>query len=379
MTQLLADADLLVALGAFAGAQVLVVIFSVIQANVHRERAYLLHAAATITAVLAVQALAGSQPLFPQVVLLLVMAFAVLQLRDLVTHASTVRGGRGWMLGVGLVLMPVMALLSALTMWVLVLGVVVWAGLVGLVMVRGWRQCQPWIWWLIPGFGGLAAAAGSLSWRSLSGYGGAQLPVSALLTLWTACVYLGTGWRNRMAGESRARMDARSTVDPVTGLSMPIVLVERVHAARLLVQRYGHPSALLLIHIENMPRLAAEYGLEVTESAMQAAAIRVRQSLREGDVAARLTHSRIAVLAEGLAPPEAAGNVASRILVAGLKEPLPALPAEFLHFRVVLAGIPPEEVPARVLLQRMGARLDQELQAPSERRIVTLNAEELLS
>ena len=118
-----------------------------------------------------------------------------------------------------------------------------------------------------------------------------------------------------------------------------------------------------------------DFSKEENAQAMQAAAIRVRQSLREGDVAARLTHSRIAVLAEGLAPPEAAGNVASRILVAGLKEPLPALPAEFLHFRVVLAGIPPEEVPARVLLQRMGARLDQELQAPSERRIVTLNTE----
>jgi GGDEF domain-containing protein len=375
----LADTDDLVALGAFAGAQVLVVIFSVINANAYRERAYLLHAAATMAAVLAVQTLAGKQPFFPQSVLLLVMAFAGLQLRDLVSHAGALREPRRWLVGINLLVIPLLAIASALSAWAMVAGTLIWSAVVGVVVHRAWRQSQPWVWWLLPGLAGLAGAALSLSWRTLSGNGGAALPVGALLTLWAACTYLGTGWRSRTLGETRVRMDARNTIDPLTGLAMPLVLMERVHAARTLVQRYGHPSVLLLVHIENLPRLLAEFGLEAAETAVLAAATRVRQSLRDGDVAARLTHSRIAVLAEGISAPEAAANVASRILVAGLKEPLPALPTEFLHFRVVLAAVPVNDLPPRLLLQRMGVRLDQELHAPSERRIVTLSNEELLS
>jgi hypothetical protein len=111
-----------------------------------------------------------------------------------------------------------------------------------------------------------------------------------------------------------------------------------------------------------------------------AAASRVRESLlRGGDVAARLAHARIGVLAEGVAPGQAASAVAGRILVAGLKDPLPALRAEFLRFRIVLAAVPGEDVAPKLLLQRLNARLDQEVQAASERRIVTLSQEELLA
>jgi hypothetical protein len=101
--------------------------------------------------------------------------------------------------------------------------------------------------------------------------------------------------------------------------------------------------------------------------------------LRDGDVAARVTHSRIGVLAEGVATGEASATVAGRILVAGLKEPLAAVPAEFLRFRIVLAAVPTEDVAPKVLLQRLNGRLDQEVQGASERRIVTLTQEELLA
>jgi hypothetical protein len=45
----------------------------------------------------------------------------------------------------------------------------------------------------------------------------------------------------------------------------------------------------------------------------------------------------------------------------------------------VLATVPESDVPAKVLLQRMAARMDEQLLAPSERRIVALAAEELLA
>lgn len=373
------DPDELVALGAFAGAQVLVVIFSVIKANAYSERAYLLHAAAAMVGVLAVQTLAGAHPFFPQAVLLVALAAAGLQLRDLMTHAGALRDARRALVGLSILLVPA-AFASALSAWVLVGGVALWSGAVVFVLRRAWRQSKPWIWWLVPGLGGIAAAGITLSAAALSGRSSsAAIPVAGLLTVWAASVYLATGWRGRIFGETRARVDARNTVDPLTGLSTPLVLIERVNAARNMMQRYGHPSTLLLVQIENLSRISAEFGPEAAEAAVLAGANRVRQSLREGDVAARLTHSRIAILAEGLAPAEGAANVASRILVAGLREPLPQTPAEFLHFRVALAAVPTEDIPVKALLQRLGSRLDQAQHHTAERRIVTLSNEEVTS
>ena len=99
--------------------------------------------------------------------------------------------------------------------------------------------------------------------------------------------------------------------------------------------------------------------------------------MRDGDVAARLTHARFAVLVEGAAPGEASATVATRILVAGLKDPLPAARAEYLQFRIVLAGVPTDEVAPKLLLQTLNARMDQEARGGSDRRIVTLTQEEM--
>ncbi|MBI5275714.1 MAG: diguanylate cyclase [Burkholderiales bacterium] len=376
MTPSFFDADDLVALGAFAGAQVLVVIFSVMKANAYRERGYLMHAAATLLAVMLVQTLTGTNPMFPQSVMLLVMAFSGLHLRDLLSHGGALRQLRKWLLVLCLGVVPVLAVVSAFQAMAMLAGVAAWSIVSWLVMQRAWRMGKPWIWWLLPGMLALTAAGVLLGWRAVNEESAAALPIAGLLALWTACVFFASDWRGRIFSETRARIDARNTVDPLTGLAMPMVLTERINAARSMMLRYGHPSVLLLIHIEQLGRIASEYGPEAAEAAVLASANRVRQSLRDGDVAARLSYSRFAVLAEGLAAPEGASVVASRILVAGLKEPLPSMPAEFLHFRMVLAAVPPEDIPPKQLLQRLASRMDQELKAPTERRIVTLPSEE---
>lgn len=372
------DADVLVALGAFAGAQVLIVCFSVVIANSYRERALLLHGASTMMGILAVQLLVGGHAHLAEAGVMLVLAADGLQLRDLVSHAGALRTPRHLLAGVSAVLLPVLAIACYLGGWHLLLpGVAVWAAVVTVVMLRAWPQSLPWAWWLVPGQLALAAAAAWLGWRSLDSEPDPALPLAALLTLWSATTFLATAWRNRIFGETRLRIDARNTVDPLTGLSTPLIFYDRVGAVRNLIRRYGHPSILLLVHIEKLDSLAAEFGPEVAESALLVAANRIREVLRDGDVAARLSHSRIGVLAEGMSVAEGSANIASRILVAGLKEPLPAAPTEFLHFRIVLAAIPVNDVPPKTLLQRLAARLDEQLRVPSERRIVALGADEL--
>lgn len=370
----------LVALGAFAGAQVLVVCFSVIIANAYRERALLLHAATTMMGVLAVQTLVGGHPFLAEAAVLLVLALDGLQLRELVSHAGALRQPRRWLAGISLGLLPALALAGFLAGWHLLLpGAAVWISVVVVITLRAWSQSQPWARWLVPGHLALAAGAAWLGWRSLDAEPDPALPLSGLLTLWAAAVFLATAWRSRIFSETRLRMDARNMVDPLTGLSTPLIFYDRVHAVRNLMKRYGHPSVLLVVHIENLQKLSTEFGPEVAESALLVAANRVRQCLRDGDVAARLSHSRIGVLAEGMALAEGSANIASRILVAGLREPLPAAPTEFLNFRIVLAAVPVTDVPAKVLLQRMADRMDEQLLTPSERRILALTSEELLA
>lgn len=367
-------------LGAFVGAQVLVAVFCIINANAYRDRALLLHAAATLLSVLTVQSLIGRQPMvLPAVAFLLVSAFAGLQLLELMSHAGALRRARRWLLVTSAVAMPLLAVGAAFDNAFLVVALLAWALVVGVILVRTWRQSQPWVWWLAPGFVALLAAGTCLATPSLPDNLDTALLVGGLLAAWGACVYLATGWRGRIQGETRARIKARNTVDPLTGLATPLVLSERVEAARHLTRRYGHPSVLMLIHIENLASLAQEFGPEAAESAVLAAAQRVREAvLRDGDVVARLTHTRMGVLAEGVAAAEAAANLASRILVAGLKEPLPSVKSEFLRFRIVLCRVPVDDTSPKQLMHRLATRLDQEVKGGSERRIVTVSNEELL-
>jgi GGDEF domain-containing protein len=363
-------------LGAFVGAQLLLVCFCVIKANTYRERALLLHGAATLMSVVAVQVLIGNH--LPPAVLLLVPALAGLQLMDLVSHAGGVRKARRWLLAVSVLVLPLMAAGAIYNVWALAAGITLWTAVVLLMLLRAWRQSRPWVWWLLPGVIALVIASFEVAIDHPPYSIDDAVLLSGLLTAWSACTYLATGWRGRILGETRARLNARKTVDPLTGLATPLVLAERILAARHLVRRYGHPSVLMVVHIENLNALAEEFGPETAESAVLAAASRVQEALmRDGDVAARLTHARFAVLVEGAAPGEASATVATRILVAGLKEPLPAARAEYLQFRIVLAGVPTDEVAPKLLLQTLNARMDQEARGGSDRRIVTLTQEEM--
>jgi GGDEF domain-containing protein len=366
-------------LGAFVGAQVLLVFFCAIKANAYRERALLLHAAATLMAVLSILSLIGRQPLAPTAVLLLVPALAGVQLLDLMSHAGGLRQVRRWLFVTSAFVLPVVAFGTLYAPWLLTGGIVLWTSVVLMLTVRVWRQSRPWIWWLLPALLALDLASFHLAADTAPYDLDDALLQAALLTVWTACTYLATGWRGRIFGETQARIQGRNTTDPLTGLATPLVLAERVLAARHLTRRYGHPSVLMIVSIDNLGALTAEFGPEAADSAVLAAASRIRDSLlRDGDVAARLAHSRIGVLAEGCAPGEASATVATRILVAGLKEPLAAARAEYLQFRVVLAAVPREDLPPRLLLQKLNNRLDQEVRRASERRIVTLSQEELI-
>jgi GGDEF domain-containing protein len=367
----------LVAIASCGGGMLMVICFSIVLSITHRERALLLHAGATVLGVLGVGALLGGRPRVAEASMLLLLAVTALQLRELVSHAGAMRNPRRLLVALGTVLLPLMAVGSIAGWHLLLLGVAAWTAVMTVLMLRSWPQSQPWIRWLAAAYLPLFAAGAWLGWRSLDGERDPALPLAALLTAWAAMNHFATTWRGRIFSETRIRVRARNRVDPLTGLATPLVLQERVHAVRSLIRRYGHPSVLVLVHAENLDALHAEFGPEAAESAVLVAANRIREVLGEGDIAARLSHSRIALLCEGVGLVEAAAQIGSRILVAGLKQPLPFAPSEFLHFRIVMALVPATDVPAQSLLHRMALRMDADLALAGERRIATLSADEL--
>ena len=370
--------DQAIGLGLLAGAQLIVVWFSILIASAYREQALWLHAGATALAVVSVAMLASGSRHLAQTMLLLVLALSGLQLRYLVSHVGAIRTQRLWLFRVSAWLLPLLAVVNAASgEHLLLAGVLAWAAVASALLLRAWPQCQPWAAWVLASYVTLVAGTGWLGWRSFHGDVDPAWPVAAALTAWSAMSYLATVWRSRLFSETRIRVQGRTTVDPLTGLATPAVFHQRVHDVRNLIRRHGRPSVLLLVDIENLPALHERFGPEVAESAVLVAADRIRLALGEGDVAARLTHSRIAMLCEGLDLNEGVTQVASRVIVAGLKDPLPSAPSEFLQFRLVLAAVPVSDVPAQRLLQRMSARLDAELVKSSERRIVTITADDL--
>lgn len=371
----------LVALGACAGAQALVMGFAILIGLAYRERALLVHAAATLSSMLALALHVAQLDALGHAFLLATLALAGLHLRDAVNHAGALRQARRWLMAVSLGLLPALALLAlAAPAGLLWLGLAAWLSVVVPVMVRAWPQSQPWVVWLVPGLLALMLGAAAVACDGVQAEDDAvrnTVPPAALLAAWSAAVYLATVWRSRLHGETRVRVDARTRVDPLTGLATPGVLAERIRAARSLLRRYGHPSVLLVLHVDGLDRWSQERGQDVAEAALLAAASRVRQVLGEGDVAARLPHWRLAVLAEGVSAAEASANIATRILAAGLRQPLPGTADEFLNFRIVLAALPAEENSERDLLHQLNARLNRDVQAAGERRIHAVAQEEL--
>ena len=93
-----------------------------------------------------------------------------------------------------------------------------------MIMLRAWPQSRPWVWWLVPGQLALVAGAGWQGWRSLDNAARSGLAAGGIAERCgpRRCSWR-PAWRNRIFGETRLRIDARNTVDPLTGLSTPLI------------------------------------------------------------------------------------------------------------------------------------------------------------
>lgn len=362
--------------GALMGAQLLLVILSVLIANAYRDRGLLVHAAGIALGIVVIDGIVS--PLIPLAPagLLGVMGFSAMHVQGLTTHVGSLRPFRRWMSATSMVLaaLAVLALVVREPL-LLVAGVLVLFALDAAVLPRAWPQSKPWALWVIAGQGALLGAA---LWMGLPGLPkDNQLLLGSLLAFWSMAIYLASVWRSRVFGERRLKQVAERHEDPLTGLATAVVLGQRVQLARSLMRRHGHPSSLLLVHADELGRIASELGAQRAEAATLEAGVRVRGALGRADLAARVGQNRFAILAEGSSTEEASANLASRLLVAGLKEPLLTVEGVFLHFRIVVAALPVDDASFPALLQGLGERLDTDVARGRDRRIHTLPPEDL--
>ena len=224
-----------------------------------------------------------------------------------------------------------------------------WGSLLGLGFayraIQALETAGPWKWWLMLGHAsGLVVAL--LFLTDAADARQAYWPVVLMLLLQIPPIYLSLVWRSRLLNEARLRSAAAGVSDPLTGLSTTPVLLERlmrIMARRQQAKEQARASqtsnALYLIEVQNWQGLLAELGPDFNEKLLLEAAMRLRRSVTDNDMVARITGGRFAVVAQELANQDEVTSLATRLVVSGLRIDSPLLPGVELKFRVLVVNL----------------------------------------
>lgn len=217
--------------------------------------------------------------------------------------------------------------------------VLVWAVMMLLLsvilLVQSRDTVGPWKWWLLLGhWSGLAVSA--LFLADVMKIPQSDWAVVMMLLLQIPPIYLSLVWRSRLLNESRLRSYSANTTDPLTGLATVNVLLERLMRVTSRAPQSGTTSALFVIDVLNWQGLLNELGAEFNEKMLLEAAMRLRRSIGDNDLAARLSGGRFAVVAQGLKGDEDIAALATRLVVSGLRIDSPLLSGVEFKFRVIV-------------------------------------------
>ncbi len=240
--------------------------------------------------------------------------------------------------GLGLIKIPATPGLTTLVC-------LVWGGLLGTGFayrsIQALETAGPWKWWLMLGHAsGLVVAL--LFLADVADARQAYWPVVLMLLVQIPPIYQSLVWRSRLLNESRLRSAAAGVADPLTGLSTTPVLIERLLRvmARSQQAKAGKTSnALYLIEVQNWHGLLVELGPDYNEKLLLEAAMRLRRSVGDNDMVARIAGGRFAVVAQQLASQEEITTLATRLVVSGLRIDSPLLPGVELKFRVIVLNL----------------------------------------
>ena len=114
--------------------------------------------------------------------------------------------------------------------------------------------------------------------------------------------------------------------------------------------------------MQNWNGLLNELGQDFNEKLLLESALRLRRSIGDNDLVARISGNRFAVIAQGLANEHEVTSLATRLVVSGLRIDSPLLPGVELQFRVIVTNLrfstPLALAGARDWLAGLAARFD---------------------
>lgn len=166
--------------------------------------------------------------------------------------------------------------------------------------------------------------------------------------------------------ENRARMRAIKSTDPLTGLTIPPVLVLRLGDAVRRARRNSSNCGLALVELANHGELVTQAGRHTGDRALVTAGSQLTRLVRDVDTVCRVTENRFAVLLENPYRPEMLKLFAQHVVATGLAK-LPWLPTQSLRYRVVTLALPDgtsenaiaEELDVVRMIERLNLVLDK--------------------
>lgn len=152
--------------------------------------------------------------------------------------------------------------------------------------------------------------------------------------------------RAKRSSETRARLRALDSSDPLTGLTVTPVLNLRLRDAIRRSRRYGHHCGLMVVELANHADLRLRLGREAADRALVVAAARLTRVVRDVDTVCRVSDTRFAVLVEGPLRHEQLRLLAQHMVAKGL-EPGSLLPGDTsLRFRLATTLLPADRATA---------------------------------
>jgi diguanylate cyclase (GGDEF)-like protein len=223
--------------------------------------------------------------------------------------------------------------------------------LLGLAMARGDRHSR----WIAAGFaliilGGAFPVArnfGLITSGFLSEYG---LMLGSAMEM--PLLFYGLNRRLNEQTESRARGQALSVTDPLTGLTSGRKLLTLLEAS-LVRARTGRPFAMMVVELANHAHLQRDHGREEAERGLVLAAARLKTAVRDIDTVARVGNQHFAVLMESPCTLDEANAMATHVVAMGLRTSAALPDGATLRFHVVLGMLPMPGLDAQRTLEKL--------------------------
>lgn len=150
----------------------------------------------------------------------------------------------------------------------------------------------------------------------------------------------------------QAALEQAALYDNLTGLPNRVLFGDRLARALRAQQRHSGRVGVVYVDLDDFKSINDRFGHPVGDGVLQEVGVRLKEAVRPGDTAARLSGDEFAVLCEELADVDAVAEVARRIVAA--LEPAFNVHGRTLQVRAstgVAVALDPLVPPARLIAQ----------------------------